>query len=125
VLQRGIKSFGGSPAGTIPVRQSLWGWVREANSGDWQKGLTIDPLGGIAAFGAVFSCVRRIATDIAKLEPHVLMTDENGISVPAPSASPYWNVLLKPNGFTATATRSSSATTAAWSRRCICSTRGT
>lgn len=86
-------------SGTAPVRGSgLWGMVRESFAGAWQSGITIDPIGGITSFGAVFACISRIATDIAKLEICLTMP-EGGIRVPAPTSSPYWEVLRKPNGY--------------------------
>lgn len=85
-----------APAGTVPVRSSLWGMVREPFAGGWQQGVTVDPIGSITSFGAVFSCISRIATDIAKLEPKLTMPDGN-IRVPVPSSSPYWETLRRPN----------------------------
>lgn len=87
--------------GAAPVRDGsgIWGSVRESFAGAWQQGVTVDPLGALTSFGAVFACVSRIATDIAKLELELKMEGENGISVDAPPTSPYWAVLQDPNPF--------------------------
>ena len=85
-----------APAGTVPVRSSLAGMIREPFAGGWQKGMTVDPIGSITSFGAVYACISRIATDIAKLELKLTMPDGN-IRVPVPASSPYWEVLRRPN----------------------------
>lgn len=85
-----------APAGTVPVRSSLAGMIREPFAGGWQRGVTVDPIGSITSFGAVFACISRIATDIAKLEPKLTMPDGK-IRVSVPASSPYWEVLKKPN----------------------------
>jgi HK97 family phage portal protein len=82
-----------------PVRGSLFGWVREGAAGEWQRGNRVDPLGSITSFGAVFACVSRISFDIAKLEPRLMSTDDQGIRTPASRQSPYWNALRAPNPF--------------------------
>lgn len=89
-----------APAGSVPVRSpgGLFGWVRESFASAWQNGVTIDPVGTITSFGAVFACISRIATDIAKLEP-VLLSQDAGILVPAPADSPFWRPLKRPNNF--------------------------
>lgn len=88
------------PALTRPVHSSLWGWVRESFAGAWQQGVTVDPLGSITSFGAVYACITRIASDIAKLEPKLLQLDaEQGIWALASSLSPFWQVLRKPNPY--------------------------
>lgn len=76
----------------------FWGAVRESYAGAWQRGVSIDPIGSITSFGAVFSCISRITTDIAKLQM-LLTMPEGAIRVPVPSASPYWEVLRRPNAF--------------------------
>lgn len=90
------KSYGASP---VRDGSGIWGSVRESFAGAWQQGVTVDPLGALTSFGAVFACVSRIATDIAKLELELKMEGENGISVDAPPTSPYWAVLQDPNPF--------------------------
>lgn len=89
-----------APAGSVPVRSpgGLFGWVRESFAGAWQNGVTIDPVGTITSFGAVFACISRIATDIAKLEP-LLLADVDGIPKTAPAESPFWRPLRRPNAF--------------------------
>ena len=89
-----------APAGTVPVRSpgGLLGWVREPYAGAWQQGVTVDPIGSITSFGAVFACISRIATDIAKLEL-TLLVDENGIPKLAGLESPFWRTLKRPNAY--------------------------
>jgi len=81
------------------ARSSLFGWVRESTAGAWQRGVAVDPLGAITAFGAVFACIARISNDIAKLDLELTVEDENGICEDAPATSPYWQVLRRPNAF--------------------------
>lgn len=90
------KSYGPAP---IRTGGGIWGPVNESFAGAWQQGVTVDPLGTLASFSAVYACVSRIASDIAKLEPELKMEGENGISVDAPPTSPYWGVLVTPNPF--------------------------
>lgn len=78
---------------------SLFGPIRESFAGAWQAGVTIDPLGSLASFSPIYACVSRISGDIAKLGLLLVITDEGGISEPAPKASPFWRPLRKPNGF--------------------------
>lgn len=82
-----------------PVRSSLWGWVREPTAGAWQAGVTVDPLGSVASFGAVYACVSRIASDIAKLQPRLLAQGEDGTWSPARTGSPFWGVVRRPNAW--------------------------
>ncbi len=98
VLASGL-STKAATTGSVPVRSSLWGWIREANSGDWQNGVSVDPIGSITSFGAVFACIARIASDIAKLELKLMSKDADGIDEQAIAASPYWPVLRKPNHY--------------------------
>jgi len=84
--------------GAVSTRSSFFGMLREPFAGAWQHGLTIDPIGAITANSAVFACIKQIAEDIAKLEPK-LKTEQDDIWVDAPSTSPYWKVLRKPNSY--------------------------
>lgn len=86
-------------AGPLPVRSSMYGWVRESFAGAWQKGVTIDPIGTITAYAAVYACISRIANDVAKLEPRLMELQADGTSTLAVSTSPYWEVIRKPNTF--------------------------
>lgn len=85
-------------AGPTPLRGSLWGHVREPFAGAWQQGMSLEPIGGLTSFSAVFACISRIASDIGKLEPRLLMVDGE-INVPAPANSPHWRTLIKPNSY--------------------------
>lgn len=93
------KAIGSAGPVTTPVRSSLWGWIREPFAGAWQRGQQVEPLGAVAQFGAVYSCVSRIANDISKLDLRLKAEDEYGVSIDAPFTSPYWNPLYFPNHF--------------------------
>ncbi len=86
-------------ASPVPLRSSLWGYVREPSAGAWQRGVAVDGLGAITAFGAVFACIARIANDIGKLDLELVVDDANGIDVEVPAASPFWQVLRRPNPY--------------------------
>lgn len=88
-----------APSGSVPVRSSLWGWVRESFPGAWQNGTVIDPLGTISSYGAVFACLSRIATDIAKLQPQLVVRQPDGTHRLAPDNSPFWRAIDKPNHY--------------------------
>lgn len=78
------------------------GWfrvVRESFAGAFQSKVEVDAPRNILAFSAVFSCVTRIASDIAKLCIDLVEQDANGIAIKAPATSPYWAVLRKPNNY--------------------------
>jgi HK97 family phage portal protein len=77
----------------------FWGAVRESFAGAWQRGVTVDPIGSLTSFGAVFACISRIAQDIAKLELELKVETDDGIEIDAPATSPYWQVLRKPNSY--------------------------
>lgn len=87
--------------GGKPVRSGsgFWGLVRESFPGAWQRGVAADPIGSLTSFGAVFACVSRIASDIAKLEMKLMGSDSDGIPLLAPNTSPYWQVLRRPNTY--------------------------
>lgn len=67
--------------GLSPVHDSRGGWwpmVREGFSGAWQRNVewTVDT---VLAHHAVYSCIARIAQDIAKLRPKLVEQDDDGI----------------------------------------------
>jgi HK97 family phage portal protein len=95
-LVASVKSY--PPAGTTLARPGLLGWVREPMAGGWQRGVTVDPLGGLTSFAAVYACVSRIANDIAKLEPMVMERADSGMWVPLKN-SPFSIPLSKPNDY--------------------------
>jgi HK97 family phage portal protein len=86
-------------SGPTPVRNSLFGWVREPFAGAWQKGVSIDPIGTITAYAAVYACISRIANDVSKLEPTLQEDQTDGTRKPAVSVSPYWEAIRRPNGY--------------------------
>jgi HK97 family phage portal protein len=83
----------------MPVRGSLFGWVREPSAGAWQRGQTVDPLGTIVSFSPVYACVTRIANDISKLGINLLQEQDDGTRTMVPNASPYWRAIKHPNTF--------------------------
>lgn len=82
------------------IRQFGSGWwpiVRESFAGAWQRNIDA-PLTDVLAFGAVFSCVTLIASDIAKMRLRLMKYDDEDIGeeTTSPSFSP---VLRKPNHY--------------------------
>jgi HK97 family phage portal protein len=73
--------------------------IRESFPGAWQRGVTVDSQQCILAFSAVYACVTRIASDIAKLRPRLLEQNADGTWLEALPSSPYWVVLRKPNSY--------------------------
>lgn len=83
----------------VPARSSsLWGTIREAFAGAWQKNVECDDRQSILAFSAVYSCVTIIASDIAKLRIR-LMQETHSLWGEADVKSPFWPVLRKPNSY--------------------------
>lgn len=75
------------------------GFVREPFSGAWQRNVTIEGVGSLAGYAPVYACATRIASDIAKLVPELLVDDGTGIMEKASPLSPFWPVLKRPNHF--------------------------
>lgn len=86
-------------SGSVPVRPSLWGWVRESFAGAWQQGVQISPLASILGFSPVYACASRIAADIAKLGLQLMERTDQGVWQPATKLSPWWSTVRKPNGY--------------------------
>lgn len=82
-----------------PASGGWWpiGWIREAFAGAWQRNI-VTPVADVMTFGAVFSCVTLIATDIAKMHLGLVEEQRDGTtkSVTNPAYSP---VLKKPNHY--------------------------
>jgi HK97 family phage portal protein len=86
--------------GLVPVRSGgLFGVIRESFTGAWQKNVECDSREGLLAFSAVYACISRISSDIAKLPLMLVTADDAGIWPPAVAASPFWQVLRKPNRY--------------------------
>lgn len=84
-----------------PSSGAGWGWfgtVFEPFAGAWQKGVAADRKETLLAFSAVFACISLIANDIGKLAPELLV-EKDDVCVKAPSSSPFWKPLGKPNAF--------------------------
>lgn len=75
-----------------------FGIIREAWAGAFQQNVTVDAPRDVLAFSAVFACVTRIATDIAKLGVCLYKESEYGVQTPV-TDSPFLKVLRKPNRF--------------------------
>lgn len=77
--------------------RDVFGLVRESFAGAWQKGVVVDPIGDLTAFGAVYACLTLIANDIGKLRPCLLEVGDT--KTPAMDAAPHWRALRKPNAY--------------------------
>jgi HK97 family phage portal protein len=76
----------------------LSGWIRETYPGGWQEGVTprLVGLGDMATFGAVYACVSRIATDVAKLRPRFI-EESRGVMMPTRGPDEIAGLLRRPN----------------------------
>jgi len=84
----------------VPARPGgLFGVIRESFSGAWQRGVECDARDGLLAFSAVYACISRIASDIAKLPLALVEAAPDGTWPLAVSTSPFWGVLRKPNRY--------------------------
>jgi HK97 family phage portal protein len=84
----------------VPARSAgLFGLVRESFTGAWQKNVECDTRDGLLAFSAVYACISRIASDIAKLPIMLVEASDDGTWPLAVSTSPFWGVLRKPNRY--------------------------
>lgn len=78
--------------------RDVWGRILEPFAGAWQRNIEIDNKESILAFSAVYACVTRIATDIAKLRIMLTTLNEDGTWTEV-GESPYWKALKKPNRY--------------------------
>lgn len=78
--------------------RDICGRVMEPFAGAWQRNIEIDNKESILAFSAVYACVTRIATDIAKLRIMLTSVNEDGTWTEV-GESPYWKALKKPNRY--------------------------
>lgn len=80
-----------------PLRELSGVGVKEPFAGAWQRNMSSENSGTLLSNPAVYACVTRIASDIAKLDLRLL--DETLPQVePAAAASPFWRCIRKPNG---------------------------
>jgi HK97 family phage portal protein len=87
-------------ASAVPTEGGGWfNIIREPFSGAWQSAVAVDSPRSILAFSAVFACVTRVASDIAKLCVDLVQENDDETCSPVTSSSPYWAVLRKPNHF--------------------------
>lgn len=87
-----------SPLVSTGRGRGLFGFIRESFAGAWQRGIHTDKHDDLTAFSAVFSCISRISTDIAKLRLR-LVEQVEGIWKEVDRNSPYAAVLRKPNNY--------------------------
>lgn len=83
-----------------PASGSGWwpmGWIREAFAGAWQRNIAT-PVADVMTFGAVFSCITLIATDIAKMHLGLKEEQRDGTSKSVRNSA-YSPVLRKPNHY--------------------------
>ncbi len=78
---------------------SMLGYVRESFAGAWQRGVTVASREELTANSAVFACISRIATDIAKLRMRLVELTSDGCWLEVKGNSPFWPVLRKPNHY--------------------------
>lgn len=97
---RSMFGFRTKASSLVPVRTSgLFGIVRESFTGAWQKNVEVDTHQNLLAFSAVYACINRISSDIAKLPLLLVEAAEDNTWPAAVSTSPYWAVLRKPNRY--------------------------
>lgn len=77
----------------------FFGLIREPYAGAWQQGVSVDSMGELTANGAVFACISRIATDIAKLRLRLVEQQDDGTWSEVRAPSPFWPVLRRPNRY--------------------------
>jgi HK97 family phage portal protein len=77
----------------------ILGYVREGIAGGWQRGVLTASREELTANSAVFACISRIATDIAKLRMRLVELTPDGCWLEVRGASPFWPVLRKPNHY--------------------------
>jgi HK97 family phage portal protein len=89
-----IRRTGAQP---VSDNRTWWPLVREPYTGAWQRNQEIRTE-TVVAHHAVYACVTRIAQDVAKLRPRLVVEQEDGIWTEAwvPAFS---NVLERPNRF--------------------------
>jgi HK97 family phage portal protein len=84
---------------TLPGDRGNWWYpvVHEPFTGAWQRNIELRPE-SILAFHAVYACIERIASDIAKCRLRLVEQDSNGIwdEVDVPAFTP---VIRKPNHY--------------------------
>lgn len=94
-----LKAMFPAYASVGPSPYSMFGSVREPFAGAWQRGMEIESRPNILAFSAVYSCVRLIADDIAKLRIKLMQLEPDGTWSEVNRFSPLAGVLRKPNPY--------------------------
>jgi len=93
------KQYGAGLTSTLPGDRGNWWWpiVHEPFTGAWQRNLELRGE-NILAFHAVYACLERIASDIAKCRLKLVEQDDEGIweEIEVPAFTP---VLRKPNHY--------------------------
>lgn len=86
-----VSAVGRNGGGWFPI-------VDEPFTGAWQRNISLRG-DSLLSFAAVFACIERIASDIAKCRIRLVEQDANGIWVETTSSS-FSPVLRKPNNYT-------------------------
>jgi len=92
------------PPATVPApvmngAASVFGFIRESFAGAWQRNIEVDSRESVLAFAAVYACVRRISSDIAKLPIDLVEEQDDGTWPVVQINSPFLPVLAKPNRY--------------------------
>lgn len=88
--------------GSMTAVDTRGGWfsvLGDFVSGAWQAAIKVDAPRDIMAFSGVFSCVTKIANDVAKLRPMLVEDRDDGTCLEVEGISPFRPVLEKPNRF--------------------------
>lgn len=87
--------------GLSPVYSSLsgfYGAIREANTGDWQRGIISESKENLLRNSAVYACITGISSDIAKMRIK-LSRNDNGIWTEITENEPRLKLLRNPNHY--------------------------
>lgn len=102
-LRQGVRNLGVKAtlamSSVFMSGRSLYGTIRESFAGAWQRNIEAETKENMLAFSAVYACVKMIAEDVAKLRIRLMEQTPSGIWEEVTRASPYWQVLRKPNAF--------------------------
>jgi HK97 family phage portal protein len=82
-----------------PAVAWLYGMVREAFPGAWQKGVLVETKQNLLTFSAVFACVSLIAGDIAKMRLKLMQRFDPGYWTEVTNSPTFTRVLVRPNRY--------------------------
>jgi HK97 family phage portal protein len=78
------------------------GMPHESFSGAWQRNMQANSSPVLLSYSPIYAATTRIAGDIAKMAPELMVDDGTGLLSKAPKNSPFWRVLRKPNSYQTT-----------------------